>query len=229
MTEEKSAETLQNHRKREGSKKSNCQLNLVQNCMNILPKEFYERKTIVVARDLLGKVIIREIGTQKITARIVETEAYAGLDDKASHAHKGRTPRNSIMFGPAGFAYVYFTYGLHHLFNIVTEEVNYPSAVLIRAVEPISGLKFIQENRQGRKYHELTSGPAKFTKAFRIDKCFNGVDITIGKSIWVEDGPAISENRIATTPRIGVGYSEECAKWPRRFFIKDNQFISAKS
>lgn len=194
--------------------------------MDILPKEFYRRETIDVAKDLLGKVIIREIGTQRITGRIVETEAYAGFDDKASHAHKGRTPRNSVMFGPAGFAYVYFTYGLHHLFNIVTEEVNYPSAVLIRAVEPISGLKLIQKNRPKRKFHELTNGPAKFTKAFQIDKCFNGIDVSAGKGLWIENGPPIDKNRIVITSRIGVGYSKECAEWPRRFFIKDNQFIS---
>ena len=192
----------------------------------VLPAEFFKRETLEVARDLLGKVIIREIGTQKISARIVETEAYAGFDDKASHAHTGRTPRNSVMFGPAGLAYVYFTYGLHHLFCVVTEEVNYPSAVLIRAVEPISGVKIIQENRPERKFHELTNGPAKFTKAFRIDKCFNGIDVTAGKGIWIEEGESIEKNRIVTGPRIGVGYSEECAEWPRRFFIKDNQFIS---
>lgn len=194
--------------------------------MTVLPKDFYQRDTIEVARELLGKTIVRQIGTHTLSGTIVETEAYAGFDDKASHAHKGKTARNSVMFGPAGFSYVYFTYGMHYLFNVVTEDINYPSAVLIRAVEPISGIKLIQENRPERKFHDLTNGPAKFTKAFRIDKCYNGLDITSGQSIWIENSPIISDDRIVTGPRIGVGYSMECADWPRRFYIKGNQFVS---
>jgi len=196
--------------------------------MNILPRQFYERETTKVAQDLLGKILVREIGNQRITGRIVETEAYAGFDDKASHAHKGQTPRNSILFGPAGFAYVYFTYGLHHLFNIVTEDVNFPSAVLVRAIEPISGIEIIRENRPGRDYHELTSGPAKLTKALKIDKCFNGIDVTIEDDIWVEEGEEVLKSRIVSAPRVGVGYSEECRYWPWRFYIKDNLFVSKK-
>lgn len=192
----------------------------------ILNSDFYKQDTLTVAENLLGKLIIREIGNQRLVGKIVETEAYAGFEDKASHAHKGKTARNTVMFGGAGNAYVYFTYGLHYLFNIVTEDTDYPSAVLIRAVEPIGGLEIIKERRKDRPYYELTSGPAKFTQAFNIDKCFNGFDLTEGKNLWLEDGESIRKSSVGTSPRIGVGYSEECAEWPWRFFIKNNKFVS---
>ena len=192
----------------------------------ILNQKFYQQNSLDVAKNLLGKIVVREIGNHRLTAKVVETEAYAGFDDKASHAHKGKTPRCSIMFGPAGFAYVYLTYGMHHLLNIVTEDVNYPAAVLIRAVEPISGLEIIQENRKNRSYHELTSGPAKFTKAFAIDKNFNGLNITQGRTLWIEDGENIKNQYIVATSRIGVNYAEECVDWPRRFYVKGNKFVS---
>ena len=175
---------------------------------------------------MLGKTLVRRIGNQVVKGKIVEAEAYAGFDDKASHTHKGQTQRNGIMFGQAGFAYVYFTYGLHYLFNIVTEVGNYPSAVLIRAIEPISGLKFIEENRPGRKFYELTSGPAKLTQALRIDKYFNGTDMTTAETLWLEKGENLKASEIVKGPRVGVRYSEECQHWPWRFFIKDNRFVS---
>lgn len=192
----------------------------------ILTQDFYQQNSLDVAKALLGKIVVREIGNHTLTGRIVETEAYAGFDDKASHAHKGKTPRCNVMFGPAGFAYIYLTYGMHHLFNIVTEDVNYPAAVLIRAVEPISGLEIIQENREGRSYHELTSGPAKFTQAFAIDRHFNGLNITKGRGLWIEEGENIANSEIEITPRIGVGYAEECIDWPRRFYVKGSKFVS---
>lgn len=192
----------------------------------ILQQDFYQQNSLKVGRNLLGKTIVRELGNHLLKGKIVETEVYAGLDDKASHAYKGKTPRCNVMFGPAGFAYVYFTYGMHHLFNVVTEDINYPSAVLIRAVEPISGLSIIKENRNGRTYHELTSGPAKFTKAFAIDKNFNGLDLTQGKVMWIEDGENIAQKDIAVTSRIGVTFAQECRDWKRRFYIKKNKFVS---
>lgn len=192
----------------------------------ILTQQFYQQNTLDVARQLLGKTVVREIGNHFLTAKIVETEAYAGFDDKASHAHSGKTPRCNVMFGPAGFAYVYFTYGMHYLFNVVTEDVNYPSAVLIRAVEPITGLEIIKEHRKNRTYHELTSGPAKFTKAFGIDKNFNGLDLTSGKVMWIEGGEEVQDDGIKITPRIGVSYAEECKDWLRRFYVKGSRFVS---
>jgi len=173
-----------------------------------LHRKFYNRPTLTVARDLLGKRLIRQIDGAERSGIIVETEAYIGIKDSACHAHRGKTLRNAVMFGPPGHAYVYFTYGLHYLLNLVTEEEGQPAAVLIRAIEPFTGL---DEMRALRRRHgkELTNGPAKLCQALSINKDFNGWDLTQGIHLWVEDFQAVQPKSILSTPRIGIGYAQK--------------------
>ncbi|MEE9913936.1 MAG: DNA-3-methyladenine glycosylase [Deltaproteobacteria bacterium] len=174
--------------------------------MTVLDRAFYHRPTLDVARDLLGKKLVRRIGRTELSGVIIETEAYCGTGDSACHAHRGLTPRNAVMFGPPGHAYVYFTYGMHYLLNLVTEDKGNPCAVLIRAIEPLSGLDQMQIRRQ-RPYKELTNGPAKLCQALGIDKSFNGWDVTRKKQLWVEHDQDIPLNKIVATPRIGIDYA----------------------
>jgi DNA-3-methyladenine glycosylase len=151
---------------------------------------------------------------------IVETEAYCGEKDSACHAYRGKTPRNAVMFGSPGHAYVYFTYGMHYLLNLVTEKEGNPCAVLIRAVLPLAGIP-IMETRRRRKGPELTNGPAKLCQAFGIDKSLNGWDVTRGRELWVEKYKTFPAKHITATPRIGIHYAktehrEAC--W--RYFVK---------
>src|SRR3989344_5331131 len=146
--------------------------------MSILKKEFFERPTLQVAKELLGKFLVRKIGNKKFTFMIIETEAYEGPYDKASHAHKGKTIRNSPMFGKAGVWYVYFVYGMHNMLNIVTGDDGYPAAVLIRGVQPLSN--------QVAKLTKL-DGPAKITKFLKIDRKFNNKPATLKTGLWIED------------------------------------------
>ena len=176
--------------------------------MTILNKAFYEIGTLKVARALIGKKLVRQIGNLQLSGMIVETEAYCGKEDSACHAHRGKTNRNSVMFGPPGHAYVYFTYGMHYLLNMVTEAEGRPCAVLIRAILPVDGLAEM-EIRRKRKGAELTNGPAKLCQAFGIDKSFNGWDLTSGDKLWVEDYKKISGKLISATPRIGIDYAME--------------------
>lgn len=185
----------------------------------ILPQEFYNRRTLVVAQDLLGCFLVRKIGKKIIRAKIIETEAYNGPKDKASHASRGKTERNKIMFGEPGYIYVYFTYGMHFMFNIVTEKEDYPAAVLIRAVEI--------ENKGKEKFN--TNGPARLTKFLQIDKKFNELQIFTKKfGLWVEGrevnkisargGPA-ADWKIKKAKRIGIDYAEEYRDKLWRFLL----------
>jgi DNA-3-methyladenine glycosylase len=188
--------------------------------MAILTGNFYRRDTVTVARTLLGKKLVRRIGNTQMTGMIVETEAYCGSQDSACHAHRGKTPRNAVMFGPAGHAYVYFTYGMHYLLNLVTEKEGNPCAVLIRAILPLEGIAEM-EARRGKKGRELTNGPAKLCRALGIDKSLNGWDVTRGRELWVESYKRISAGSISATPRIGIDYAKEedrQALW--RFVVK---------
>lgn len=200
--------------------------------MSVLKRDFYLRKTNVVAKELLGKLLVRQIGGERLAGIIVETEAYQGFDDTASHAHKGPTDRCRVMFGKAGFAYVYLTYGIHHMFNIVTEKEGYPSAILIRACQPVEGIENMLEERGVEGIEQIASGPGKLTKALRIDKGLNGADIAERKEIWVEDPLETNSYRlesfkVSATPRIGIGYAdEESRKKKWRFLIKDNPHVS---
>lgn len=176
--------------------------------MTILNKAFYEIGTLKVARALIGKKLVRQIGNRQLSGMIVETEAYCGRKDSACHAHRGKTNRNSVMFGPPGHAYVYFTYGMHYLLNMVTEAEGNPCAVLIRAILPVEGLEEM-EARRTRKGRELTNGPAKLCQALGIDKSFNGWDLTAGNELWVEEYKKIPTKIITATPRIGIDYATE--------------------
>ena len=177
--------------------------------MIILNKTFYELGTLKVARALIGKKLVRQIGSLELSGLIVETEAYCGKEDSACHAHRGKTKRNGVMFGPPGHAYVYFTYGLHYLLNMVTEAEGNPCAVLIRAILPVAGIEEMVIRRRRLKGPELTNGPAKLCQALGIDKTLNGWDLTAGNELWVEDYKKISTKLITATPRIGIDYATE--------------------
>jgi DNA-3-methyladenine glycosylase len=207
--------------------------------MTKLPRKFYNQPTLKVAKLLLGKFLVRKIGKRKVVGKIVETEAYVGPKDLASHASRGKTPRTEVMFGPPGHAYVYLIYGLNYCFNIVTERKDYPAAVLIRAVEPIEGIDLMCQHRKSIKRKKsifnfsfltfnLTNGPGKLCQAFKIDKKLNNADLT-GNILWVEDrGIKISPKDIVATKRIGVDYAKEYKDKPWRFYIKGNKFVSKK-
>lgn len=184
-----------------------------------LNKQFYLQSTEQVAQQLLGKFLIRRIGQHKIEAQIVETEAYIGPQDKASHASKGKTPRTQIMFGPPGQAYIYLIYGMYYCFNIVTEKQDYPAAVLIRAVQPVK-----------KEKPELINGPGKLCRYLKINKTLNNKNLITSKKIWLEDRNInIKSSQIVKTQRIGIDYSGPYwSKRKLRFYIKNNQYISKK-
>jgi DNA-3-methyladenine glycosylase len=189
-----------------------------------ISRTFYEQPTLAVARELLGKYLVRKHPDGKTAGRIVETEAYVGPKDLACHAARGRTARTEIMFGRAGYVYVYFIYGFYYCLNIVTEEVDHASAVLIRAVEPLNGIEMMKVRRCTETLHNLTSGPGKLCQAFAIDKSLNGADIC-GKILYVEDRGDLTA-RILSTPRIGVDYAGKWKDKPWRFLIRGNEFVS---
>jgi len=174
--------------------------------MKILKQNFYARSTLTVARELLGKKLIRQINGKDLSGIIVETEAYCGTEDSACHAHRGKTKRNEVMFGPAGHAYVYFTYGMHYLINVVTEREDIPCAVLLRAIQPVSGIAEMEVRRK-RSGKDLANGPAKLCQALGIDKTFNGWNMTDGSQLWIENGRNLPDGNIIATPRIGIDYA----------------------
>jgi len=177
----------------------------------MLKKSFYNRKTLIVAQDLLGCLLVRKINGKIIRGKIIETEAYNGPKDLASHASRGKTERNKIMFGEPGAIYVYFTYGMHFMFNIVTEKKDYPAAILIRAVE-------IEYNGKEKLN---TNGPARLTKFLQIDKGFNGLSICTKKyGLWIEEGEEkISPRKIKKAKRIGIDYAKEYKDKLWRYYI----------
>jgi DNA-3-methyladenine glycosylase len=185
----------------------------------ILKRAFYERPTVEVARDLLGKLLVRGA----VAGIIVETEAYLGGDDLAAHSARGITDRTRVIFGPPGHAYVYFIYGMYECLNIVAEPAGQPGCVLIRALEPAAGVDIMQSRRPAAKrLEDLASGPGKLTLALGITRAQNGADLTRGA--LVVRAPAESHRlEIVVTPRIGI---RECADWPLRFLIKGNRFVS---
>jgi DNA-3-methyladenine glycosylase len=193
-----------------------------------LKADFYQRPDVVrVAKELLGKVLITHIEKQLSVARIVETEAYS-WKERGCHAFGGKkTTRNAVMFNPGGVAYVYLCYGIHHLFNVVTNERNVAEAVLIRAVEPVKGVEWMASRRNlGAQSRQLTSGPGKLTKALGIDRSFNGLDLTKNQ-IWIEsDGTTVNRNKTGVAKRVGIDYADDDAELPWRFFIKDNPWVS---
>lgn len=188
-----------------------------------LQRKFYHRSTLKVAKELLGKYLVVHRNGEKLSGKIVETEAYIGFDDPASHAYKGMTRRNKVMFGNPGYAYVYLTYGIHHCLNFVTERNGYPAAVLIRALEPEQGIETMKQRRKKEEIENLTSGPGKLCLALGIDRSLCGADLC-SEIIYVEDRgePA---GKIVSTNRIGVDNGKD-KNW--RFYIEDNRFISRK-
>lgn len=175
----------------------------------------------IVAPRLLGCLLEREIDGQKLVGRIVETEAY-NQSDAASHSYRGQTPRTEVMFGPAGFLYVYFTYGMHYCCNIVTGHTGEGSAVLIRALEPLEGEELMTLNRNGRGGHEATNGPAKLCQAFQIDKNLNKHDLRQSPlKLTIQD--PVPQDQIIQTTRIGI---REAQEMPWRFYIRANPYVS---
>jgi DNA-3-methyladenine glycosylase len=189
--------------------------------MRKLGVKFFKRGTLRVAKSLLGKYLVRVLRGRKISGRIVEVEAYRGKDDPGSHAFRKRTPRNEVMFGPPGIAYVYFCYGNHYLFNIVTEKENEAGAVLIRALEPGAGIGTMRKLRCVDDLLALTSGPAKLTRAFAIGKRQNRLSLN-GGGLYVAEGKK-KKFKIVSGPRIGIKQGLE-KKW--RFWIKGSRFVS---
>jgi DNA-3-methyladenine glycosylase len=184
--------------------------------------DFYLQPTLKVAKNLLGKIVVRKIGKNILAGKIVETEAYIGENDPACHAFGGMTPRNKIMYLQGGHAYVYFTYGMHYCFNVVTEREGFPSAVLIRAVEPIEGIELMKKFRQTKDIYNLTNGPAKFCQAFKIDKSLNGASL-LGDEIFIIESNDNLNFKIGRSSRIGIKSALD-KKW--RFFIIGNPFVS---
>lgn len=188
-----------------------------------LAKPFYERNTILVAKQLLGKILVRRIGATVLGGIIVETEAYRGEKDPASHAYCGRTTRNEVMFGPPGHAYVYFTYGMHHCLNVTTEPTGKAGAVLIRAAQPIKGIERMKKERRTERIRDLANGPAKLTQAFAVTKALNGHDLTLGRKLFIVDNVNREPFETASTSRIGITVGLDK---PWRFFIKGSEFVS---
>lgn len=190
----------------------------------ILPRSFYNRPTLTVARALLGARLVRVLDGVKLVGLIVETEAYIGEKDLACHAKAGRTPRTQVMYGEPGHAYVYFTYGNHWMLNVVAERVNFPAAVLIRAIQPIQGAEVMSKRRNGRD----TFGPGKLCQAMGIGKGENGVDLTgTASGLWVEAGAEVPDSLVTKSPRVGLtSVPEPWKSKPWRFLVKDHVIAS---
>jgi DNA-3-methyladenine glycosylase len=196
-----------------------------------LPIEFYERADVVqVAKDLLGKILVSRINNQRTSGRIVETEAYIGFTDRASHAFAGkRTARNEAMYGPAGTSYVYVCYGMHQLFNVVTNGAGVPDAVLIRAVEPLQGVPtMLLRTGKPALDNTLTKGPGNTGKALGLHKGHSGTSL-LGNHIYIaDDGFVLSPHSLGASKRIGVDYAGQDALLPYRFYVKDNPYVSGR-
>ncbi len=180
--------------------------------------------TVRIARDLLGKILVRPYAGEWLAGMIVETEAYLGERDPASHAYRGRTPRTELMYGPPGFSYVYLIYGMYYCLNFVTEPAGKAAAVLIRALEPVAGLSTMQRLRRTNRVEQLTSGPGKLCQAMAIDFRLNGVDLT-GDQLFVVEGEYFTDDQIIQTTRIGI---RSATDKPWRFYIKGNPFVSVR-
>lgn len=198
--------------------------------MKKLPAQFYDRSDVItIAKELIGKIIVTKFDGIITSGRIVETEAYIGLTDKASHSFGGRrTARNEHMYAAAGTAYVYICYGMHHLFNVVTNKKNIPDAVLIRAVEPVTGTDTMLK-RTGKKIfdHTLTKGPGNVAKALGISKGHSGTNLLKHGIFIADDGHGLDKKLIGTSRRIGVESAGAAAQYPFRFYIKGNKFVSS--
>ncbi len=209
----------------------------------ILPVSFYSRSTLKVLEDLIGKVLVRKSEEGLTSGVIVEAEAYTGEDDPPSYAFIGRTKRSEIMYGPPGRAFVHFTYGMHHMLNLVTEREEFPAAILIRALEPREGISLMKKRRKTEELFNLCSGPAKICQAFGIDRSHNGLSLSSSRSpLFIKEGQKREirekeerrkegeriekgKNELVWTSRIGIGEGKE-RLW--RAYLKGSPFISVK-
>jgi DNA-3-methyladenine glycosylase len=194
-----------------------------------LPREFYTRADVlIVARQLLGQILVvpTENG-ERVSGMIVETEAYRGPEDRASHAYGGRrTRRTETMYRTGGTAYVYFVYGMYHQFNVVTSVSDIPHAVLVRALEPVEGIEVMRARRPGQSDVNLTSGPGKLSVALAIDRTLDGADL-LDDRVWIErGGRPVPASAVACGPRIGIAYAGEWAEKPWRFWLRNSPFVS---
>lgn len=193
-----------------------------------LPREFYTRAdTLLIAQELLGqRLVVPAPDGARVSGYIVETEAYLGPLDRASHAYNGRrTARNEIMYGMGGTVYVFFIYGMYYQFNVVAGLPDTPHAILIRALEPDEGTDWMQHRRPRQPLKNLTSGPGKLCLALDLDRSFNGADL-LGERVWLEPGRIIAPAEIASGPRIGIDYAGEYIDKPWRFWVRGNSFVS---
>jgi DNA-3-methyladenine glycosylase len=195
-----------------------------------LARTFFIRDTLTVARDLLGTHLVRMLEGERVSGKIVETEAYVGEQDEASHASPGPTERNASMYGPPGHAYVYFIYGMYHCFNVVTEREGFPAAVLIRALEPLEGLDAMRKRRGpvgARDVEKLTSGPGRLCQALTIDRRHDGVDLCAAEgALFLEMGDPVPDAEVAVGPRINVRGDGAAVSAPWRFYVEGNPHVS---
>jgi DNA-3-methyladenine glycosylase len=196
-----------------------------------LTNEFFRIDTECVAKQLLGCTLVHVVNGTRLSGTIVETEAYLGAEDLGCHSARGRTTRTEVMFGPPGHAYIYLIYGMYNCLNAVTRPEGEPEAVLIRAIEPVSGTDSMRTNRRSRRSgriptdENLTNGPGKLCAALAIDRALNGVSL-LGEDLWIESGKIVPPHETASGPRIGIEYAEEWKEKPLRFWIRGNPFVS---
>lgn len=194
-----------------------------------LSRDFFARDTIDVARDLLGQRLVHVLPSGlRLAGRIVETEAYLGLEDPACHSFGGRrTPRTQIMFGDPGFSYIYFIYGMHFCFNAVTMARDVPEAVLVRALEPLEGVDLMRATRPLLPHQKLANGPGKLCQALALTREHNGLDLTLSPNLFIEADGAVADAEVIEGPRVGIGSEHDAIHWPLRFGIKDHPALSA--
>jgi len=191
-----------------------------------LPRAFYARPAVLVARDLLGCVLVHQVEDEALVAgRIVETEAYVGERDRACHAHAGRTRRNATMYGPPGHAYVYFVYGMHDMLNVVCREPGEPEAVLVRAVAPLAGQESMRSRRRQAADRDLARGPGRLCRAFAVTRAHDGTDLCRG-ALWIAQGSLAPRERVARSARIGVEYAGPDARRLLRFYVEGDSHVS---
>lgn len=192
---------------------------------NRLKREFFERDTLIVAKELLGKTLIRVTDEGTVKARIVETEAYLGEADDAAHTYKGKSERTRVAYGEKGLAYIYLIYGMYCCFNITSGECGKPEMVLIRALEPISGEELMKKRRaKAKKREDLANGPGKLCRALAVDRALYGEDLITSERFYITDGAIEGEAGVGA--RKNINYAERCKDEPWRFFIKNNKYIS---
>ena len=207
------------------------ELNQIITTWHVLPPSFYQRDDVVkIARELLGKVVVTNFNNTLTAGRIVEAEAYNGPFDKAAHSYNNRrTKRTEVMYGSGGVAYIYLCYGIHQMFNIVTNQPGIPNAILIRALEPVAGIQVMLQ-RSNKNIHgfDLTRGPGNVAKTLGLDTSYNGLSLQSKELFIAADACNYSENEIAATKRIGVEYAAEDSLLPYRFIVKGSKYVSGK-